>query len=109
MATNEKTTARTTKSIGGECGDGYYDCGTVCLPYPCPRRPFKDYAELRTVLDALEIHALRYFLEGENVATRKDRAAEIIKALQPVLELVNALTPKTKSPRQASGYPKAMD
>jgi len=94
MAINKKTTARTTKSIGGECGDGYYDCGLSCLPYPCPRRPFKGYVELRTVLDALEIHALRYFLEGKNVAKRKDRAAEIIKLLKPILEKVQANSKK---------------
>jgi len=94
MATNKKTTAKTTESRGGDCGDGYFICGGFCIPYPCPRRPFKDYVELRTVLDALEIHALRYFLEGKNVAKRKDRAAEIIKALKPVLEKVHANSKK---------------
>jgi len=94
MATNKKTTAKITKSIGGGCQEPYYECGLACLSYPCPRRPYKPYVELRTVLDALEIHALRYFLEGKNVAKRKDRAAEIIKSLKPILEKVQANSKK---------------
>lgn len=23
-------------AIPGDCGDGYHNCGGVCVPYPCP-------------------------------------------------------------------------
>ncbi len=39
------------------------------------------YIRLRTVLDALEISALRYVLEGKNAATREELAAKAIKVL----------------------------
>ncbi|MDQ3748088.1 MAG: hypothetical protein M3367_03580 [Acidobacteriota bacterium] len=58
MATDNETTAETTTSEGT---DGFP----------------KAYIRLRTVLDALEIKALRYVLKGENVATRKELAVKI--------------------------------
>lgn len=76
-------------SIGGSCGDGLYNCGGVCISTPCPENELETYIHLRTVLDALETHALRYLLEGDE-ATRKERAVEILRALQPALELVGA-------------------
>ena len=106
MATNKKTTAETTESRGGDCGDGYYNCGGICVPYPCPGdQPdiLKDYIQLRTVLDALEINALRYFLEGKTALMREDRAEKIIKGLKPVLRKIGAISKKAHATSQSSG------
>ncbi len=44
------------------------------------------YIKLRTVLDALEINALRYCLKDTDEAKRIKRAEEIIKDLMPIIE-----------------------
>lgn len=46
----------------------------------------KTYIELRTVLDALEITALRYSLMKKDDAVRIRRAEKIIKRLLPIVE-----------------------
>lgn len=69
MATNKKTTTKTTTSRG-----------TRGFP--------KAYIRLRTVLDALEINALQYCLEIENPATRKLRAEELVAWLMPVINKI---------------------
>ena len=99
MVTDNDTKVETTNLRGGGCEDGFYDCGGVCVPYPCPVDSdiFETYIHLRAVLDSLETFALRYFLEGDE-ATRKNRAAEILGALQPALEIVGAYA-KTESPQ----------
>jgi hypothetical protein len=45
----------------------------------------KTYIRLRTVLDALEVHALRYCLELATPAERKARAEAIITELMPLV------------------------
>jgi|APDOM4702015191_1054821.scaffolds.fasta_scaffold00820_5 hypothetical protein len=45
-----------------------------------------DYMRLRTVLDGLEITALRYCLEDESTRVRKDRAAQIVAELMPIID-----------------------
>ena len=72
----------------GSCGNGFYNCGGVCVPYPCPRIESEPYIHLQVVLDALETHAKRY-LEGDE-ATKEARKTAILQALQPALELVGA-------------------
>lgn len=44
------------------------------------------YARLRTVLDGLEINALRYCLSARDVERRIELAAEIVEILMPVVE-----------------------
>jgi len=68
METNEIYTTETTTS-GGTEGD-----------FP------KAYTRLRTVLDALQINALRYCLDEPSAATRKKRAAEIEAWIMPVIK-----------------------
>lgn len=46
----------------------------------------KTYIRLRTVLDGLEITALRYCLKDKDEAERIKRAEEIITALMPIIE-----------------------
>jgi hypothetical protein len=43
------------------------------------------YARLRTVLDGLELNALRYCLSSDDTATRVRRAEEIEAALMPLV------------------------
>ncbi len=45
----------------------------------------KTYIQLRTVLDGLEITALRYCLEKKDNAERVKRAEEIIGELMPII------------------------
>ena len=99
MVTDNDTKVKTTNLRGGGCEDGLYNCGGVCVPWPCPVDSdiFETYIHLRAVLDSLETFALRYFLKGKNVATRKNRAENIIEALQPVLEIVKAKAKLRKS------------
>ena len=49
----------------------------------------KSYVRLRTLLDALELGAVRFYLEGESVADRNRRAKEIERQIRPMLELFN--------------------
>ena len=44
------------------------------------------YARLRTVLDGLEINALRYCLNARDVERRIALAAEIVEALMPLVK-----------------------
>ncbi len=99
MVTDNDIKAEPSISRGGDCPDGFYSCAGFCLPSPCPDNPdvFPTYIHLRVVLDSLETFALRYFLEGDE-ATRKNRVAEILGALQPALEIVGAYA-KTESPQ----------
>ncbi len=46
------------------------------------------YIRLRTVLDALEIKALKYVLNDENVAAKIERAAEIEHLLRHCIEQI---------------------
>ena len=46
----------------------------------------KTYIQLRTVLDGLEITALRYCLKDKDEAGRIERAEEIIRDLMPIIE-----------------------
>ena len=45
----------------------------------------RSYVRLRTQLDALEIGALRYFMEGEDAAEMERRAAELEAMIMPVI------------------------
>ena len=76
-------------SIGSVCGNGYYKCGKVCVPYPCPGNISEPYINLQVVLNALEIHALQYLLEGDET-TKEKRLNDILDALDPALQLVGA-------------------
>lgn len=49
------------------------------------------YIRLRTVLDALEIKALRYVLKGENAAARIERAAKIEPVLRHCIEQIEGI------------------
>jgi hypothetical protein len=53
------------------------------------------YIRLRTVLDGLEMNALRYCLETENVGTRTRRAKAIVAKVMPLLRKwqTEAVTP----------------
>jgi len=55
----------------------------------------KEYIRFRTVLDALEVNALRYCLSGTSAAERKRRAAEIEALLMPIIEKVNGRPKKS--------------
>lgn len=68
MAVYKKTTTEKTTTSGGSDS------------FP------KAYMRLRTVLDALQINALRYCLEDTKAAERKRRAAEIEAWIMPVIE-----------------------
>ena len=50
----------------------------------------KTYIELRTVLDALEITALRYSLMEKDDAVRTRRAEKIMELLLPIVEKYQA-------------------
>ena len=71
METNEIYTTETTTS-GGTEGD-----------FPIA------FMRLRTVLDALQINAVRYCLNEPSAATRKKRAAEIEAWIMPVIKEIN--------------------
>ena len=49
----------------------------------------KSYIRLRTLLDALEIGAVRYYMEGESVADRNRRAEELEEQIRPMLAQFN--------------------
>lgn len=51
------------------------------------------YARLRTVLDGLEINALRYCLSAPGDDERAQRAAEIEKEVMPLVKRFQAKTP----------------
>ncbi len=72
MVINEKTTAEITTSK-------YTD------DFP------KAYIRLRTVLDALEIKALRYVLKGENATARIELAKKIEPLLRHCIEQIQGI------------------
>ena len=43
------------------------------------------YARLRTILDSLEIGALRYYLDAESAAEREQRFEKLKSALLPII------------------------
>jgi hypothetical protein len=49
----------------------------------------KSYVRLRTMLDALEIGAVRFYLEGESAAEMNRRAEEIERQIRPILAQLN--------------------
>ena len=51
--------------------------------------PRKSYVRLRTLLDALEIAAVRYYLEGETTKDKIRRAKELERQIMPILEELN--------------------
>jgi hypothetical protein len=55
----------------------------------------KAYIRLRTVLDALEVNALRYCLDNTNTAERIKRAADIERMLMYVIEQVQGIPKKS--------------
>ena len=61
-----------------------------------PTNP-KDYVTLRTMLDSLEIGALRYFLSGEGLS--QPRKLLLLKGmLQPIIDELWHPTQETKKP-----------
>ncbi|MEO8073282.1 MAG: hypothetical protein ABI686_08525 [Acidobacteriota bacterium] len=50
----------------------------------------KTYIELRTMLDALEVTALRYCLWEEDESVRTKRAEEMTKSLKPIVQKYQA-------------------
>jgi hypothetical protein len=51
-----------------------------------PEEFYEAYIRLRTVLDALEISALRYCLTEKDEKTRVRQANKIVKALKPLVK-----------------------
>ena len=49
------------------------------------RTNFAEYARLRTVLDSLEIGALRYYLDAPSAAERKAHFEKLQSALLPII------------------------
>lgn len=86
MATKTKST--TTKSTTAK--------STTNKPKPKKdeKEFYKAYARFRTVLDGLEITALRYCLKDADPAKRIKRAKEVEKKIMPIItELQNKLNP----------------
>lgn len=55
--------------------------------YPTRSDTFvKSYIKLRTILDSLEVHALRYVLNEKKDGDRVDRAKEVGALLLPILQ-----------------------
>ena len=72
MAGDKKTTTKTTAARASD-------------DFP------KVYMRLRTVLDGLEINALRYCLNETKRSIRKQRAKEIEALLMPIIEKIEGL------------------
>ncbi|MFL6215545.1 MAG: hypothetical protein ACJ74J_16815 [Blastocatellia bacterium] len=49
----------------------------------------KSYVRLRTLLDAFEIAAVRYYLEGDSTADKNRRADDIESQIRPILAQLN--------------------
>jgi hypothetical protein len=49
------------------------------------KKDYAEYAKLRTILDALEIGAIRRYLKGDNAAERSERFEEIESQLKPII------------------------
>ena len=64
---------------------------------------FVQYARLRTILDSLEIGALRYYLYAESVAERTQRFEKLNSALVPIIREVWRLT-EGIAPECPDGY-----
>jgi hypothetical protein len=90
MATNMKSTGNTTtqKSTAKE--------GSNDFP--------KAYARLRTVLDSLELTALRYCLKDTSSAKRIERAKEIEAVLIPIIREFENNIPKLKPSECPDGF-----
>ncbi len=79
MTMNTKSTGETTtKSTANEASNDF----------------LKAYARLRTVLDSMEITALRYCLMDTNSAKRIKRAKEIENVVMPVIKEFESKIPK---------------
>lgn len=55
---------------------------------PKTPNPLAGYVRLRTILDSLEIGALRYYLDGTNEAEKARRLKEMEVALMPIINKV---------------------
>ena len=49
---------------------------------------YAQYARLRTILDSLEIGALRFYLDGTNAAEKKRRLEKLESELLPIIHQV---------------------
>ncbi len=79
MAANTKSTDKTTTEKSSAKG-GSNDF-------------LKAYAQLRTVLDGMEITAVRYCLKDTNPAKRIERAKEIEAVLMPIIRKLSKEAP----------------
>lgn len=61
------------------------------------------YARLRTILDSVEIGALRYYLYAESVAERTERFEKLNSALLPIIREIWRLT-EGIAPECPEGY-----
>lgn len=57
-------------------------------PLPPYDRGCNQYVELRTLLDSLEVGALRYYLDGTDSAEKDKRFEKLEPALRKVIKLV---------------------
>jgi hypothetical protein len=53
---------------------------------PKPPNPLAGYVRLRTILDSLEIGALRYYLDGTNEAEKARRLKEMEASFMPLID-----------------------
>jgi len=67
------------------------------------RTNLPQYARLRTILDSMEIGALRYYLYAESVAERTQRFEKLNSALVPIIREVWRLT-EGIAPECPDGY-----
>ena len=70
----------------------------------------EQYAQLRTLLDSLEIGALRYYLDSHNPRLRKQHYDYLIKTLEPIITKMwdPTSTRKKKTIPEADPCPEGM-
>jgi len=69
----------------------------------------EQYAQLRTLLDSLEIGALRYYLDSQDPRLRQQHYDYLIKALKPIINKIWDLSAtKKKKSIEADPCPEGM-
>ncbi|HMH43339.1 MAG TPA: hypothetical protein VK557_07650 [Pyrinomonadaceae bacterium] len=68
----------------------------------------EQYAQLRTLLDSLEIGALRYYLDPQDPRLSQQHYDYLIKALKPIIDKIWDLTATSKKKPLADPCPEGM-